>query len=718
MSSRQRAGIFGIIGAILLAAAVSAQPVVPSAGAPALSVVNAFPNLTFQDPTFMLPMPGTDQLVVAGREGQFWSFTNASATATKTLFLDLSAHTQGWSDSGVLGFAFHPQFGQRSSPNRGYVYVWYCYTPGPIVGSAANPPDYQTPCYDRLSRFTIPDGASTVDPNSEYVLINQFDRDLWHNGGAMFFGQDGYLYVTDGDEGGENDQYQMSQKTNVGVFGGVLRIDVNENAATSHPIRRQPVADPGGTVPDGWPATYTQGYYIPNDNPFVDPSGSTLEEFYAIGLRSPHRMTQDPVTGNIWLADVGQNLWEEIDLIQRGGNYEWGFKEGFAAGPDPQPATIIGVDSPPVLVYGHYNDAGCVIGGYVYRGTQFTGQLNGLYVFGDYDGNYVWTMNYAGANSTPTVNYLASLPVRRGSAGGLSSFAQDASNELYMLTMGPTASIYKFAPLASAGSLVNLSARASVGTGMQMLDAGFVVAGSGSKQFMLRGIGPALANYGVSDCLTDTNLQLDDQQGATITSNQHWCSGTQEAALESAAAASGAFALAQNSNDSALIASLGAGQRTILVTPGSGSSAVGLAEIYDLAPGTGPSLINLSARGQVNAIPGQLVGGFVVSGAPMRVMLRAVGPTLAQYGVTGALDDPFLTLYDSASTVIATDDNWGDTMGDSIAAESQLVGAFSLPAGSKDSALLVTLAPGTYTAQVTSNDNTTGIALLEVWVAP
>jgi glucose/arabinose dehydrogenase len=706
------------------AAALRGQPVVPASGTPSVAIVNAFPQLTFLDPVFMAPVPGTNQLLVASREGQFWTFTNSSSTSTKTLFLDLSAHTQGWSDSGVLGFAFHPQFGQAGSPNRGYIYVWYCYTPGPILGSASAPPNYQSPCYDRLSRFTVPDGSSVADPNSEYVLINQFDRDLWHNGGAMFFGQDGYLYVTNGDEGGENNQYGMSQTTHIGLFGGVLRIDVNENPATSHPIRRQPLPDPGATVPAGWPPTYTQGYYIPNDNPFVDPTGGTLEEFYAIGLRSPHRMTQDPATGTIWLGDVGQSLWEEVDQIQKGGNYEWAFKEGFAPGPDAEPAPLIGIDSPPIYAYGHYNGSGCVIGGYVYRGQKFAATLGGLYVYGDYNGNFIWTMSYSGSG-TPTVNYLGSLPVREGSVGGLSSFAQDANGELYMLTIGPAASIYTFAAPGSGGYLVNLSARGMSGNAMQLLDAGFVVKGPGSKQFMIRGVGPTLANFGVADCLTDTDLQLMNASGAVIAANEHWGSGTQAAQLQAAATACGAFALPEGSLDSALLASVSAGIQTASVTPATSAPAIGLAEIYDLEPGVQPHLANISARAQVEAAPSNLVGGFVIGGnGPVRVLIRAIGPTLSQYGVTGVLDDPFLTLYDVNGNVLATNNDWGsqnDTPGpdgDSIAAESQLVGAFSLPTGSKDSALLITLAPGNYTAQVTSNDGTTGIALLEIWLAP
>ena len=327
---------FLVAGAALMAA--------PKLAGQSYVAVNAFPNLTFQDPVHIAFAPGTNQLYVAGREGQIWSFANSPAVATKILVLDLSAVTQGYNDSGLLGFAFHPQFGQAGSPNRGYIYVYYCYTPGPIVGSELDPPTNTTPCYDRLSRFTIPDGSSVADPASEVVLINQYDRDLWHNGGAMFFGPDGYLYLANGDEGGANDQYHQTQTINSGLFSGVFRIDVNENPATSHPIRRQPQS--GAPPPAGWPPSYTANYYIPNDNPWPDPTGNTLEEFWALGLRSPDSLADDPVTGTVWLTDVGQTLREEIDWLQRGANYQWSYMEGFAPGPLPKPSPLIGFSLP------------------------------------------------------------------------------------------------------------------------------------------------------------------------------------------------------------------------------------------------------------------------------------------------------------------------------------------------------------------------------------
>ena len=122
---------------------------------------------------------------------------------------------------------------------------------------------------------------------------------------------------------------------NLGLFAGVLRIDVDRDPARSHPIRRQPVD--AEAPPSGWPASFTQGYFIPDDNPWQSPDGSRLEEFWAIGARSPYRLTIDRPTGEIWVGDVGQSLEEEINRIERGANYQWPFREGAKAGAAVRP---------------------------------------------------------------------------------------------------------------------------------------------------------------------------------------------------------------------------------------------------------------------------------------------------------------------------------------------------------------------------------------------
>lgn len=422
------------IGAFLNGALPPAAPV-PATGA--WTTVEAFPSLAFDDPVFLTYEPLTNRLYVCERQGKIWHFVNSPGTSTKTLFLDLSAQTQGWDDCGVMGIAFHPEFNQPGSPNRNYVYVYYQFSPAPTAGP--NRPPQETPGYNRLSRFTVNAAAGTA--GSELVLINQFDEGVWHNGGGIFFGADGFLYLSNGDEGAANDSYNNTQKTNAGLFSGVLRIDVNQDPARSHPIRRQPAN--GGTLPGGggWVNSSTANYYIPNDNPWVNPNGSVLEEFYAIGLRSPHRMTLDPLTQRVWLGDVGQGSWEEVDIIEKGGNYQWAYMEGLHTGPKAKPGSLIGTDKPPIYDYAHANGNNCVIGGYVYRGAIHSADLGGKYIFGDNGSGRIWSLTYDGANAA-VVTYLCNMPAGVNYTG-LSSFGVDRNNELYMCKMGRPSKIYK-----------------------------------------------------------------------------------------------------------------------------------------------------------------------------------------------------------------------------------------------------------------------------------
>lgn len=337
------------------------------------AVTPAFPNLTFQNPVGLLPVPRSNRLCVHLREGKIVVFENNPGVSQTETMLDISTRTQGWDDSGLLGVTFHPEFSVATSTNRGYIYVSYQYSPAPIQGP--NRPPEKTAAYNRLSRFTVPDGATAADPNSELILIDMYDRSVWHNGGAMFFHPaDGYLYMTLGDEGGVNGEYGNAQRIDGRLFSGVIRIDVNQDPAKGHPIRRQPLQLAQGV-------SRTANYFIPNDNPFQDPNGSVLEEFWCIGLRSPHRMTIDNVTGDVWEGDVGQGAREEINRIIRGGNYQWAFQEGTLNGPIRKPDTVLGVEVPPVYEYSHSRDdalgAGnnCIIGGYVYRGRAFAQEL-------------------------------------------------------------------------------------------------------------------------------------------------------------------------------------------------------------------------------------------------------------------------------------------------------------------------------------------------------
>lgn len=415
-------------------------PTRPGIGSGDYTVLDPFPNLTFDDPTFLLAEPGTNRLYVSGRQGTIHWFVNNPATTTKTLFLDLSTRTQGFEDSGLLGFAFHPEWRQVGSSNRNYIYVFYQYTTNRVFPPAGQDrPNAYLGTWMRLSRFTVPDGQLVADPNSEQVLIHQFDRHLWHNGGGMFFGPDGFLYLPVGDEGGFDDEFNNSQRINGGLFSGVLRIDVNRDPTKSHPIRRQPQSPPNS------PASFTANYFIPNDNPWLDPGGSILEEFFAIGFRSPHRLTLDPVSGKMYLGDIGQSTREEIDIVEKGGNYQWAYREGSTTTEHskPMPSPLLGTDKPPLYDYGRGNFDTCVIGGYVYRGSQMP-ELIGKYIFGDNTSGRIWSLTENGSNSAPTVTYLCNIPPGNDYTG-LSSFGLDASGEIYTLQMGTSGKIWKLA---------------------------------------------------------------------------------------------------------------------------------------------------------------------------------------------------------------------------------------------------------------------------------
>ena len=248
---------------------------------------------------------------------------------------------------------------------------------------------------------------------------------------------------------------------------------------------------------------------------------------------------------------------------------------------------------------------------------------------------------------------------------------------------------------------------------------GFVVAGSGAKRVLVRGIGPALAAFGVADALARPRIEL--VRGAEVLgANAGWASGGDPSALVAAAARVGLFPLDPAAADSALQTSLSPGACTAVITDAAGQGGNGLVEIYDLAAADGAvRLANLSARAAVGSGDAALIAGFTVAGAgPKPVLIRAIGPTLAGFGVDGALRRPVLTLY-RGGTPLAANAGWtASAQALEIARLSAAAGAFALTTGSGDAALLARLDPGNYTTQVTGAAGDTGVALLELYEAP
>jgi uncharacterized repeat protein (TIGR03806 family) len=383
------------------------------------SAVVAFTNLLFTNSVGLAAVPDSNLLCVWEREGRVWTFSNSPDTSRKTLVLDLHNQCQGWDDSGLLGVAFHPGFATNH-----FIFVYYTWVkPGTVAGGPTSRPVPNLPdtYHDRLERYTL-DANGVAIPGSVKIFVDLTDQTVWHHGGGMFFHPtNGFLYWTDGDNAVDDN----NQIINKSLYSGVFRIDVDcRGGSFSHPITRQPTHG------------VTSNYFIPNDNPFVGQS-NVLEEFFCLGLRSPHRMTIDPMTGRIFIGDVGGSLREEIDVIEPGEsglNFQWNYREGNLG---QMKTPYLGISRGPVLDYPH-TDGRAIIGGYIYRGREFSTDLGGKYIFGDNVLHTVWALD---ETTTPFQKHtLCVMPQGEGpNAGsdytGLSSFGTDAAGELYFCQM-------------------------------------------------------------------------------------------------------------------------------------------------------------------------------------------------------------------------------------------------------------------------------------------
>jgi len=343
----------------------------------------AFPNISFNRMIFLTsPNDGTNRIFVVLQAGKIMTFPNEKDANAAAVFLDISDRiTDAGNEQGLLGLAFDPNYS-----TNGYFYVYYTASAGlrHVV----------------VSRFSVSSAdPNSANPNSELVILQIPQPPSYnnHNGGMLAFGPDGDLYVGVGDGGSEGDPMGNGQNMST-LLGKILRIDVR-NASEDHP------------------------YGIPADNPFVGKSGAR-GEIWAYGLRNPWRFSFDSVTGQLWVGDVGQDRYEEVDIVARGGNYGWNIMEGFSCYSPSAGCDKAGLQLP-VSVYPH--TMGCAImGGYVYRGDAIPA-LAGVYVYGDYCNGNIWGLEYDGS----TVTYHAEL----ADAGqSISSFGVDSSGNLYVLS--------------------------------------------------------------------------------------------------------------------------------------------------------------------------------------------------------------------------------------------------------------------------------------------
>ncbi|WP_035614089.1 PQQ-dependent sugar dehydrogenase [Haloferula sp. BvORR071] len=388
----------------------------------ALTAINAFPTLPgFEQPLAIITPPGeASRIFVVEKGGDIEVIPNINSPAVST-FLNLDGIVNGRGtesfktdgEAGLLGLAFHPQY----ASNRRF-FVYYSVTIG------AN-------FYQRLSEFACSAGNPNVaDPASEKVLLQMLDEWDNHNGGCVQFGNDGYLYVSFGDEGDQNDAGANSQKITKDFWSSMIRIDVNVDPANYGANPNLAPNPHPAIVLD--PVSNNPRYKVPANNPWVGATSfngqpvtpsQVRTEFWAVGLRNPWRFSFDAPTGDLWCGDVGGGSWEEINKITKGGNYEWAYREGITGqGPrwNERPGTWAGGNLP-IFAYGHGSgtlQGNSVTGGLIYRGTRLPA-LTGKYIFGDYSSGNIWSMDPAIGSASVT---------RLTGEGGIAAFGTDPSN--------------------------------------------------------------------------------------------------------------------------------------------------------------------------------------------------------------------------------------------------------------------------------------------------
>jgi uncharacterized repeat protein (TIGR03806 family) len=359
------------------------------------TTTDALPGVRFRGPLCIVTPPGeTDRLFILEKDGTIQVVIGyGSAKPKKQVFLDvpamLAAHNEGriWTENemGLLGLAFHPNYARN-----GLFYITYSLA----IDEGGRK------MFDRLSRFHVSaNDPNKADPDSELPMITQVDRAPNHNGGDLHFGADGYLYYGVGDEGGGNDNFNNSRYIDKGFFAAIFRLDVDKKPGSLLPNRHQ---QDSTTYPSAVnPGTYS----IPPDNPFVhatEHSGKKLDpqkirtEIWCTGLRNPWRFWFDAPTGRMFIGDVGQGDWEEVDLGVAGGDYGWSYWEGTHRGPRNREMPAGYQTIPPIHEYPHGKSGdNCIIGGVVYRGTRL-GELYGDYLFCDFGSRRVWKLRQDG----------------------------------------------------------------------------------------------------------------------------------------------------------------------------------------------------------------------------------------------------------------------------------------------------------------------------------
>jgi len=387
-----------------------------NSGSALFDIARVFPNLTFNQPVKLVQAPGdSTRFYVAELSGRIRSFQNNAAVSTSRVVLDLTSKVNYQLETGLMGFAFHPNW-----PDIPLVFVSY------VGGNLES----------RLSSFETTDGGNTLDINSEQRILTVTQPNPGHTIGDIQFGTDG-LYVAFGDGRlPPGDAGQNSQNTG-SLLGKILRIDIN------------------GT-------TGAANYRIPTSNPYaggalcgITNGSSTSQpcaEIFAVGFRNPWRLSLDPETNELWVGDVGQSAVEEVNRVTAGNNYGWNCQEGtnrYVTACNQPPGSIL---TPPVVQYTHDNGGFAITGGYVYRGNAIPA-LWGRYIFGDYVTGNIWSVP---VSTTPTTTVRDTDAVE--AKVNIVSFGTDLSGEVYIINYSgegidqSRGGIYKIVPPTSQSS--------------------------------------------------------------------------------------------------------------------------------------------------------------------------------------------------------------------------------------------------------------------------
>ena len=345
------------------------------------TAVNAFPNLSFDDPVGIHHAgDGSNRIFIVEQEGRIKVFDNNPDVSSTEMFLNITSIVDqdgGYTEEGLLGLAFHPNYSEN-----GYFYVNYT---------------EHNPRRNVIARYSVSDNnPNEADYGSSEIILEVNQPYTNHNGGQMEFGpDDDYLYISFGDGGSAGDPLGHGQNLST-LLGSLIRIDVD---------------NPSGGL----------NYGIPSDNPFIAPMNAR-DEIYAYGLRNMWRFSFDLETGFLWGADVGQYEYEEVNIIESGGNYGWNIMEGTSCY-ESQNCDSDGLE-PPVWEYELYVNGVCSItGGYVYRGTNLWG-LVGKYIYGDWCTGDIWALQYSDSGDHVNEDIL-------DSDINITSFGVDQNNELF-----------------------------------------------------------------------------------------------------------------------------------------------------------------------------------------------------------------------------------------------------------------------------------------------